>query len=215
MHSILVLGASGLIGSHLTQLLLEDNSVDKVYLLLRRSMNFQHSKLEERVIDFSNVEVYRNNFPEVDTIFCCIGTTQKLVKGDIDLYRRIDFDIPVNAARFGLEKGTKKYIIVTAIGANSKSNNFYVKLKGQVEDAIAALPFESVHIMRPSLLLGKRKEFRLAERIFQAIMKPLNFLVPGKYKAIEGSQVAVAMLKADKSTETGIHIYTYKEMATI
>lgn len=212
MHSVLVLGASGLIGSQLTQLLLDDNSIDKVYLLLRKPLHIQHPKLEERIIDFSDMENYKTNFPEVDTIFCCIGTTQKLVKGDNDLYRRIDFDIPVNAARFGMIKGTTKYIIVSAIGANSKSNNFYIKLKGQVEDAIAALPFESVHIMRPSLLLGKRKEFRLAERIFQAIMKPLNFLVPAKYKAIESAKVAAAMLKADKSNEKGVHIYSYREM---
>lgn len=215
MHNVLVLGASGLIGSHLTNLLLKDNSIDKVYILVRRSLNIQHSKLEERIINFSDIDAYRNNFPEVDTIFCCIGTTQKQVKGNNDLYRSIDFDIPVNAAKIGLEKGVKKYVIVSAIGSNSKSGNFYVKLKGEVEEAIAALPFDAVHIMRPSLLLGNRKEFRLAEKIFQAIMKPLNFLVPGKYKAIEGSQVAAAMLKADKSHEKGVHIYTYKEMTTI
>ncbi|MBI1781050.1 MAG: NAD(P)H-binding protein [Sphingobacteriales bacterium] len=215
MHSVLVLGASGLIGNNLTDLLLKDNSITKVYVLVRRSLNIQHSKLEERIINFSDIDAYSNNFPQVDTIFCCIGTTQKQVKGNNDLYRSIDFDIPVNAAKIGLEKGVKKYVIVSAIGSNSKSSNFYVKLKGQVEEAIAALPFDAVHIMRPSLLLGYRKEFRLAERIFQAIMKPLNFLVPAKYKAIEGSQVAAAMLKADKSNEKGVHSYTYKKMTSL
>lgn len=212
MHSVLVLGASGLIGCHLTTLLTEDSSIDKIYLLVRRPLNLHHPKIEERIVDFSNEGQYRDNFPAVETIFCCIGTTQKRVKGDNVLYRKIDFDIPVNGAKIGLQKGVKKYVIVSAIGSNSKSNNFYVRLKGEVEEAIASLPFDAVHIMQPSLLLGNRKEFRLAERIFQAIMKPLNSLIPGKYKAIEGSKVAEAMLKADKSNEKGVHFYTYRDM---
>lgn len=212
MHNVLILGASGLIGSYLTQLLLKEEAIDKIYLLSRRPLNIHHPKVEERIINFSDTASYKNNFPEVDTIFCCIGTTQKQVKGDKDLYRKIDFDIPVNAAKFGIEKGATKYIIVSAIGSNAESNNFYVQLKGQVEEAISLLPYQSIHIMRPSLLLGNRKEFRIGEKFFQVLMKPLSFLIPSKYKPIEAQQVAAAMIKAFHSNSKGVHIYFYKDM---
>jgi uncharacterized protein YbjT (DUF2867 family) len=212
MNSVLVLGASGLIGSHLTGLLLKDNTIDKIYLLVRKPLNINHPRVEERIVDFNNADDFKTKFPQVDTIFCCIGTTQKQVKGDKELYRKIDFDIPVKAAKSGIEKGTGKYIIVSAIGSNAKSKNFYVQLKGQVEEAIAALPFQSVHIMRPSILLGSRKEFRLGEKIFQVLLKPLSFLIPSIYKPIKAEQVAAAMIKAYKSDKKGITIYKYKEM---
>ena len=212
MHSVLVLGASGLIGSHLIELLKEDTTIDKIYLLLRKPLNSTHSKIEERIINFSDKDSFKNNVPEVDTIFCCIGTTQKQVKGDNVLYRQIDFDIPVHAAHYGLEKRVTKYILVSAVGANAKSSNFYLQLKGQVEEAIEALPFQSVHIMQPSILLGNRKEFRLGEKIGQAVMQALSFLIPSKYKPIQAEQVAKAMVAADKSDKVGVNVYEYREM---
>lgn len=212
MHSVLVLGASGLIGSHLVDLLINDNNTDKIFLLLRKPLNITHPKVEERIIDFVNIIAFKNSVPAVDTIFCCIGTTQKQVKGDNALYRKIDFDIPVNVARFCVEKGTAKFFLVSAVGANSKSSNFYLKLKGEVEEAIAALPFQSVHFMRPSVLLGKRKEFRLGEKIAQVMMQAFSLLIPSIYKPIQAVQVAKAMIIADKSDKAGVNIYEFKEM---
>ena len=212
MQSVLVLGASGLIGSHLLKLLANDNAVSKIYLLLRRPLHTDHPKVEERIIDFNDLVAYQANFPAVDTVFCCIGTTQKQVKGNKELYHKIDFDIPVNGAKFGLEKGATNFIIVSAIGSNINSRNFYVRLKGEVEEAISKLPYEAVHIMRPSLLLGKRKEKRPAERFFQILMKPLTFLIPSKYKPIEAVKVAIAMIKAARSNKTGVNFYEYNEM---
>lgn len=212
MHSVLVLGASGLIGSHLIDLLKEDTGVDKIYLLLRKPLHTNHPKIEERIVNFSNEDSFKNNIPSVDTIFCCIGTTRKQVKGDNELYRQIDFDIPVNGAKYGIEKGATKYILVSAVGANSKSSNFYLKLKGEVEEAISVLPFKSVHFMRPSILMGNRKEFRLGEKIGKVVMQLFSFLIPAKYKAIQAGQVAKAMIAADKSVKVGRNIWEYREM---
>jgi uncharacterized protein YbjT (DUF2867 family) len=212
LKTVLVLGATGLTGGHLLELLINEPGIGKIYLLLRKPLNRNHPKVEERIVDFDNAEDYKTKFPNADTIFCCIGTTQKKVKGDNNLYRKVDFDIPVNAAKLAIEKGATNYIIVSAVGSNAKSKNFYVRLKGQVEEAIAAFPFQSVHIMRPSLLLGGRNEFRLGEKIFQLIMKPLSFLIPSRYKPIEAQQVAKAMIKAYRSNKKGITVYEYKEM---
>ena len=110
-----------------------------------------------------------------DCIFSCIGTTSSNVKGDKVLYRSIDFDIPVNAARFGSEAGFKQYLLVSAIGADAHSRIFYSRLKGEVEEVIATFPFDGLHIFRPSLLVGERKEKRLGEgEHYHSICEPGN-----------------------------------------
>ena len=212
MHKVLILGGSGLIGSHLIEFLKEDVTSDKIFLLLRKPLNTNHPKIEERIINFFDTESFKNNVPAVDTIFCCIGTTQKQVKGDNVLYRQIDFDIPVNGAKYGIEKGATKYILVSAVGANSKSSNFYLKLKGEVEEAISALLFKSVHFIRPSILMGNRKEFRLGEKIGKVVMQLFSFLIPSKYKPIQAGQVAKAMIAADKSEKVGRNVWENREM---
>jgi uncharacterized protein YbjT (DUF2867 family) len=147
-----------------------------------------------------------------DVIFCTVGTTQKKVKGDRQAYRKVDFDIPVKSARFCKMTGCKIFVLVSSIGANSKGGNFYIKLKGEVEDEIKATGIETVHIMRPSLLLGERNESRPAEKVYQGLMKAFSFLIPAKYKAVEAAKVAKAMLVASKRHGHGIFVYDYNEI---
>lgn len=207
-----LIGATGLIGSHLLQELLNDPYFDTVQILIRRPIDITHPKLEKRLVDFNDAESYKLALENSDAVFCAIGTTQKKVKGDKVAYRKIDFDIPVHAAKFCKETGCEKFILVSSIGANSKSNNFYLKLKGEVEDAVKAVGIKSIHIMQPSALLGARKEFRLGERIAQVIMRTFSLLIPSRYKAIEAKNVANAMLKAAKKEDEGAFVYTYKEI---
>jgi uncharacterized protein YbjT (DUF2867 family) len=108
--------------------------------------------------------------------------------------------------------GCEKFILVSAVGANSKSKNFYLKLKGEVEDAVKAVGLKSVHIMRPSMLLGDRKEFRLGEKIGNPVMKAISFLLPSKYKPIHGRDVAKAMLVASKKNEEEFFVWEYNEI---
>jgi len=210
-----VIGATGLIGKSLIKQLLIDSSFSKITILVRTWDDFSHPKLEVIPVNFNNLDELSKKLPIGDTIFCCIGTTQKKVSGDKDAYRKIDFDIPVNIARLGIEKGYRQYVLVSAVGANSQSSNFYLRLKGQVEEAISKLPFEMISIFRPSVLIGKRKEKRIGERIGIALVKTFSFLLTGKrsiYKAIQADKVARAMLVSATQNKKGIVINHYDEI---
>ena len=142
-----------------------------------------------------------------DVVFCTVGTTNKKVKGDKEAYRKVDYDIPVKAARFCKMRGCETFVLVSAVGANSKSSNFYLKLKGEVEDAVKGTGLRSIHIMRPSMLLGDRKEFRLGEKIAKVLMKATSFLWPGKYKPVHAADVAKAMIVAARENKEGFFVY--------
>lgn len=198
-----LIGATGLIGSHLLELLLADGNFGTVRILVRRPFELNHPKLEKKLVDFSDMESYRLALEGSDVIFCAIGTTQKKVKGDKEAYRKVDFDIPVNAARLGKLCGCETFVLVSSVGASSKSNNFYLKLKGEVEDAVNACGITHLHIVRPSLLLGKRKEYRFGERIAQAVMPVISFLLPKKYKPVQARKVAEEMVSGTWRIESG------------
>lgn len=205
-----IIGATGLIGGYLLEELLQDDYFDMVSILVRRPFDMNHPKLEKKLVDFSDAESFRLALEGSDTVFSSIGTTQKKVKGDKVAYRKVDYDIPVNAAGFCKVTDGPAFILVSSVGANSKSNNFYLKLKGEVEDAVKGVGLKSVHIMRPSMLLGDRKEFRLGEKIGNPVMKAISFLLPSKYKPIHGRDVAKAMLTAAKKKEEGFFVWEYR-----
>lgn len=211
-QTAVVIGATGLVGSSLVQQLLNDDAFDRVRILVRRTVNLQHPKLEVCITDFSNYEQYRQQLGTGDCIFCCIGTTMAQVKGDKALYRTIDFDIPVNAARFGKAAGFQQYLLVSAIGANSSSRFFYPRLKGEVEDVIAGFDFKGLHIFRPSFLLGNRTEQRTGEKIGIALFRLFKFLTPSNYKGIDVADVAKAMIRAAKQNNAGVRVYYYNQM---
>jgi uncharacterized protein YbjT (DUF2867 family) len=210
-----VLGATGFIGEQLVQQLLNDSTFSKVRILVRRPVKLSHPKLEVEIVNFDNLAEYRHKLGRGDCIFCCIGTTQKKVKGDKNAYRKIDVDIPVNAAKMGKDAGFTNYILVSAVGADAHSKNFYLRLKGEVEREIADLKFKSFHAFRPSILLGERKEFRLAEVLGKGVMQGLSSLFIGnlkKYKGIEGANVARAMVAAAKSDGKGMYVHHYDDI---
>lgn len=211
-QTAVVIGATGLVGSALVQQLLNDDAFDRVRILVRRAVDLQHPKLEICITDFSDYEQYRQQLGTGDCIFCCIGTTMAQVKGDKKLYRSIDFDIPVNAARFGKAAGFQQYLLVSAIGANSKSRIFYSRLKGEVEEVIATFGFNSFHVFRPSFLKGNRKEQRRGERMGIALFSLFQLLIPSNYKGIHVKDVAKAMVHSAKRGLTGLHVYYYRQM---
>src|SRR6187401_1012892 len=202
-----LVGATGLIGSYLLEELLNDPWFDTVRILIRRPMDITHSKLEKKIVDFNDSDSLLVALSNSDVLFCAIGSTMKKVKGDKDAYRKIDFDIPVKLARFCKMTGCEKFILVSSAGANSKSRNFYQRLKGETDNAVKEFGPKTIHILRPSLLLGERKEFRFGENIGKAVMTSLSFLIPEKYKAIQGKDVAKVMIALAKKNEEGFFIH--------
>ncbi|WP_018612031.1 NAD(P)H-binding protein [Segetibacter koreensis] len=213
-----VVGATGLIGEQLVQQLLNDPAFSKVRILVRRQVKLSHPKLEVEIVNFDNLTEYRRKLGQGDCIFCCIGTTEKKVKGDKKAYRKIDVDIPLNAAKMGKDAGFTKYLLVSAVGADAHSKNFYLRFKGELEREIADVNFHSFHVFRPSILFGERKEFRLAESIGKGVMQGLSGLFAGKlkkYRGIDSADVARAMVAAAKSDGKGMYVHHYDDMMRV
>ena len=210
-----VLGASGLTGNLLVNELLADKDYKTVRVLVRKALTIIHPKLEQQIVDFNNKQDFERKMGEGNVIFSCIGTTQKKVKGDKDLYEKIDHDIPVNAAAIGISHHFKKFLIVSAVGANEQSSNFYLRLKGKTENSLKEFPFESISFFQPSLLNGRRKETRFGEQVAEIFMDLLSFLMLGplqKYRPIGANNVARAMVYESKQKKTGIHYFQYEQM---
>ncbi len=207
-----VIGASGLIGSLLLEQLVNDKNYTSIQILTRRTIPVNHSKIKLIIVDFNDKKAVSKALEGTDAVFCAIGTTQKKVKGDMTAYKKVDLDLPIRIAQIVADLKIPKFMLVSSVGANSKSNNFYLKVKGEVEAFTKQLPIQQVGIFQPSLLLGNRKEFRLGERIAQVVMPLFNFLMPDKYKAIDASDVAKAMLGFAITDQQGHFTFQYTQM---
>ena len=192
----LILGSTGLTGSFVLQELIDDTRYCKIVLISRRSSKLEHSKIEEHIIDMSQLNEYPNLF-RVNEVFCCIGTT-KAKTPDRSIYRTVDFDLPVKAAELSKMNAVPTFVVISSMGANSKSSIFYSRLKGEMEEAIINLRLLKTIIVRPSLIAGPRMEKRKGEQFAKILMKVLNPLLIGKlkvYRAIEPITIARAMIR--------------------
>ena len=205
-------GGTGLIGGFLLDLILADDTFTKVNVITRKPIIKQHDKMEVFQIDFSKPQEIERSIGDSNVVFSCIGTTQAQVSGDKKAYRKIDYDISHNIALGCKEKEVEHFLFISTAGANSLSSNFYMGLKGEIDDAVVALKLTATTIFRPSLLLGKRNKFRLGERLAQIIMPLFSFLIPIKIKAIRGEKVAKAMLDQSKLKNTGNSIIGNESM---
>ncbi|MEO8405936.1 MAG: NAD(P)H-binding protein, partial [Chitinophagaceae bacterium] len=133
-----VIGSTGMIGNRVLQLLLEDDYFSTVRVIVRRPTEKSHPKMEVKLVDFKDAESLKLALEGTDAVFSCVGTTNSKVKGDKQLYRSIDVDIPVRAARFAKEVGCEKFLLVSAVGANINSSNSYLKIKGEAEEGVRA-----------------------------------------------------------------------------
>ncbi len=209
----LVLGGTGLVGSHVLRLLLEDRAYGSVYAPVRRPLGFTARTLVE--LPFDSAAIARR-LP-VDDVFCCLGTTIKQA-GSQENFRRVDFEYPLELARRASESGSKQFLIVTALGSSAQSPIFYNRVKGEIEAAVQALPFQSVHILRPSLLLGHRAEKRAGEEIASAVSGLVSWTLIGpmrKYRPIRGETVARAMVSLALENRSGRFTHESDEIEAI
>ncbi|AIQ72242.1 MULTISPECIES: oxidoreductase [Paenibacillus] len=206
----LVLGATGLVGKAVTEELLNREGWGEVRVLVRTPLALEHPKLKQIVVDWENLAEYSDSFEGVHSIFCCLGTTIKKA-GSQEKFERVDLDYPLAAATIARDHGVKQFLVVSSMGADAKSRNFYSRTKGRAEEALSKIGFQGLHLFRPSLLLGHREEFRLGERVAARLMKALEFVMVGKaakYRAIPGVTVARAMVNIASADTHGLHIYT-------
>jgi len=209
----LVLGANGLIGEIIVDLLLKNDKYNMVFAVSRKGVNKESPKLVQIFADMHNVEEKIKDI-RVDVLFSCIGSTQAKSPNK-DEYYKIDHDYPILVSTLLKKNGCNAVCLVSSIGANAQSKNFYLRLKGQVEQSIMALGFESTYIFRPSLLMGKRKEHRLLETVTQKLSPLFNMLMIGpwrNFKSISAESVARAMIHTASLRTSGVHIYQTEEI---
>ena len=210
----LILGSTGLIGSLLLEKLLNDPNYSKVITIVRKPQQLNHPKIMEIVTDF-NSEINLDDVKSIDSIFSCLGTTRKRTP-DLHAYRKIEIDIPVQFAQLGNKKGLTKFHYISSVGANATTSNFYLKMKGEAEKALLHENVKQLFLYRPSLLIGNRVEYRLAENISAKILPLFNpFLVGNlsKYKSIEAEKVAQSLLENDvHATSEKVSVLYYNEI---
>jgi uncharacterized protein YbjT (DUF2867 family) len=208
--SVALLGATGLVGRHVLDLLAADHEFQRIVVLARRRFaEAMAPRVEAHVVDFDRLDEHRDLLG-VDVVICALGTTIKAVGGSRERFRHVDLEIPLAAARIASAQGVRHFALVSALSADVDSRFFYSRVKGELENALRTLEFRTVTIVRPSLLLGDRAEFRLGEQI----AKRFAWMVPGRYRPVHARDVAAALVRVAKSSEPGLHVIESDELAT-
>ncbi|NBW59296.1 MAG: NAD-dependent epimerase/dehydratase family protein [Crocinitomicaceae bacterium] len=211
--NVLIIGASGLIGSELVQLLLRDDKIKTVKVFVRKSLAITDQKIREILVDFEHLEDFKHEF-QGDALFCCIGTTRKKTP-DLAAYKAVDYGIVLTAANLARSNHVPQVHLVSAIGAAVSSKIFYNRLKGEIEKDVLKLDFPTTLIYQPAMLIGKRSESRPAEFIAQKLMPFFDVFLLGKtrkYHSIEAKKVAESMLDNLHKPKEGATVLSYSEM---
>lgn len=216
MRSAIVVGATGLVGSALIKLLCESEEYISVVAIARRKLDYEHPKLTVKVRSFDQLEEKDIDFAH--EIFCCLGTTIKKA-GSRKEFEKVDVSYPLQVASLAKKCGIMHFIVVSAMGAKENSAIYYNRVKGKLEQELMALELPQLSIVRPSLLVGDRNEFRFGEKIGEWMLKILNPILIGpvkKYRSIEATQVALAMMViALHSKKSKVSIYEADELANM
>jgi uncharacterized protein YbjT (DUF2867 family) len=197
----IILGASGLTGKLLLNQLLKDDAYEKVKIFTRRALGLKHPKLVEYVVDLLKLYQHKNDFT-ADEVFCCIGTTANKTK-DKAVYKKIDFGIPVDAAKLCKANKIETFVVISALGANADSKVFYNRTKGEMEQSVLRQKIMNTYLLRPSLIDGRRSKRRLGEKFASIVIKIFHpFLIGNlkKYRVIEAEKIASCMHVLAQST---------------
>lgn len=207
-RSALLVGATGLVGGHVLDALLAQPAYDRVVTLGRRPIEREHERLTHHVIDFDRL-VDHADAMAVDDVYCCLGTT-RAEAGSREAFRQVDLVYPVRIAELAQDRGARRYALVSALGASETSLFFYNRVKGEVETAVSALPYEAVHLFRPSLLTGERDDPRRGEQVAETVLDAASFLLRGPLRRLRPTParaVAAAMIAATRHGASGVHVH--------
>lgn len=207
---LLMVGASGLVGSHVLDLALNDDRVEEITILVRKPINKTHAKLQVHQVDFSKLSP---NEPwwKADAVICTLGTTIRTA-GSKDNFRKVDFEYPFIVAQYAKQNGTQAYVLNSAMGADPNSSFFYNRVKGDLEKSLKNLNFKSLTFVRPGLIGGKREEFRMGEELAKAVTKILSPILPKKFQMNHPQKIASAILEAAINRKDGIDIITSDQL---
>jgi uncharacterized protein YbjT (DUF2867 family) len=214
-RTALVAGGSGLVGAQLLRWLLAAGEYTRVQALSRRPLPIDHPRLANRIVRFDQSLATQLKGLQCHDAFCCLGTTIREA-GSQDEFRAVDRDLTLEFARVALDAGAERMVVVSSVGADAASRNFYLRVKGETEQALQALRFRALDIMQPSVLLGARRHVRPLELLLQGALWSINPLILGpwmRYRGISADTVAAAMLGAARSGRRGINRHDYKDMS--
>ena len=215
-RTAIVFGATGAVGQRLLPLLVESSAWARVIVVTRRPMGIKSEKVSEIISDASTLEDHANELVG-DTVFCCLGTTQKIA-GSKAKFREVDHDYILACAQLTYQQGAHHFLVVSAIGADARSLNFYSRVKGETEQDLNSVGFDRLDILRPSLLVGARADSRPLEEVGAIVMSLISPVMQGplaQYRPIKTDQVARAMSEIAASEGTGVRIYLSDELQTL
>jgi uncharacterized protein YbjT (DUF2867 family) len=209
----LLAGATGLTGGFALDALLGAPEIARVIAVSRRPLQREHPRLANRIVQFERLESQLKGF-SCDVALCCLGTTLRQA-GSQAGFRAVDVDAVLTFARAARAASAQRLVVVSSVGANPNSRNFYLRTKGETEDALEGLGFTSLDILQPSMLLGWRRDMRPLELLLRLAMPVVNPLLAGKYvdyRGIPARAVGQAMLGAVRSGRRGVQRYTWESL---
>jgi uncharacterized protein YbjT (DUF2867 family) len=190
-----VLGATGVVGKLLVLQLLQDYRYEQIHIIGRNPLDFDHYKIKETL--YADLEKGLKEHPiNGDHLYCCLGST-KAKTPKIEDYKKVDVALPLLACSQAKEARFEAVVVVSSLGANAHSKNFYSQMKGEMEEELEALDLPKIHFVQPSVILGERKEFRLGELIGKGLMRALFFIWKGplkEYKPIQAADISKAII---------------------
>ncbi len=221
MRTAILFGATGLVGGRCLERLLTSPTYTRVVVVGRRSLGRSHPRLEEVVVPLDALGTVAERL-KADDVFIALGTTIKKA-GSQEAFRKVDYDYVLEAARVTTGQGAQRLALVSSLGADPRSLIFYNRVKGEIEEALKALPFSkgeggALHILRPSVLLGERSEHRAGEKLAAAVLRGVGKAMVGpleKYRGIEADAVAAAMVRLCGEGRVGVHVYESDAVAAL
>lgn len=207
-----IIGGSGLVGGELLRELLDRSAYGRVMALSRRPLALDHSRLANRILRFEALETEMRGM-HCDDAFCCVGTT--LSQSGAAGYQAVDHDLVLRFARAAQQAGARQFILVSSVDANPASRHVYLRVKGEVEAALEAMQFRSLHIMQPGVIGGRRRELRVLERLASLLLGLIGPLMLGaaqRWRTIKAGELASAMYAVALNGRPGVHRYTWSDM---